>query len=103
VRRWAIGLALCHAAIVVIVFAAAYLEPARRGLLPIAIFVLDYPCSIIVESVRRSWHQSLGVSGLGGRLAIDAVAYLTIGSVWYGAVGAVIGRIAHEIGDDGRP
>jgi hypothetical protein len=83
-----------HAFLCITVFGLALSDPGRRGMLPILVYVADYPASLVCEAVRRALHGHVPLP----RLAVDGLTYLAIGSLWYYVLGTflrvVIGRLA---------
>src|SRR2546421_610531 len=80
-------LAFLHAAFTLLIFGAAISSPETRGLLPIVLYFADYPCSLVMEFLRKSLHGELTVTG---RLLVDCAVYLVIGSAWFFAIGTLV-------------
>jgi hypothetical protein len=71
-----------HAFFVAIVFGSAICNPMRAGLLPMFVFVADFPISLLIEWLG-SWMQA-------SRLLFEAIAYLIAGSLWFYFLGYLL-------------
>ena len=86
-------LALLHALFSTAVYSIAFFDP-RSGLLPILVFLLDYPFSYAIE-----WAIDITEGLLPGPrgFLIDGVAYTLLGSLWFFALGSAIRRVVVAI------
>ena len=71
-----------HAFLVASVFGSAICNPMRAGLLPIVVFVVDLPISLLIEWLGSSMHES--------RLLFEAILYLVVGSLWFYFLGYLL-------------
>src|SRR5580765_1093378 len=78
-KRLPLVLASVHAAIVVALFLPAIFSPGKLGLLPIPMYYVDYPASILLIRANGIFGAGLNVEK---RLAIDFCAFLIGGSIW---------------------
>jgi hypothetical protein len=89
--RWLpLSFAIAHALSAIAMFGMALHSPERGGLAPVAVYYLDFPCSLIFEPLRRALHGDLGVSS---RLIVDGSVYVVLGSLWFYAIGLMLRRI----------
>jgi hypothetical protein len=87
-------LAGVHAAVTVWLFGAAILSPERSGLLPVILYVADYPCSIVLNWLRNLLHPDWSVES---NLLIDGVVFLTLGSTWFYLIGLGVRSILRRL------
>jgi hypothetical protein len=60
-------------------------DPDRKGLLPLVMYFVDYPCSILMESLCRSLRSSrVDIFLVGG------LVYGIVGSMWFFLIGFLI-------------
>jgi hypothetical protein len=74
-----------HAILSIGIFGLAITDPERKGLLPLVMYFVDYPCSILIESLCRSLRRSTGDIFLVG-----GVVYGIVGSLWFFLIGFLI-------------
>jgi hypothetical protein len=87
--------AISHAILTVVVFGVAIFSPVRSGLMPILIFGLDFPISILIIKV----HDLIGFDfGVRGVLLVDASLFLVFGTVWFYLIGLILSKISAKIG-----
>lgn len=91
-------LAGLHAVIAVGVFSMAISNPARSGLLPLVLYYIDYPCSILMESLRRSL-QGTAVNSL----VVDGLVYGIIGTLWFFLIGLLLRAVVERLIQPARP
>jgi hypothetical protein len=93
--RLPLAFASMHAALTILVFAIAIICPIRSGLLPIIMFGLDFPVSILIIKV----HDLIGFDwGVRGVLLIDALLFLSIGTAWFYLIGLAVSKVAVKLG-----
>jgi hypothetical protein len=74
-----------HAIVSISVFGFAITDPVRMGLLPLVMYFVDYPCSLLMESLRRGLHGNAI-----DNLVVDGLVYSIVGSVWFFMIGFLI-------------
>jgi hypothetical protein len=74
-----------HAILSIWIFGLASTDPERKGLLPLIMYFLDYPCSILMESLCHSLRRStVDIFLVGG------LVYGIVGSLWFSLIGFVV-------------
>ena len=74
-----------HAILSIWIFGLASTDPERKGLLPLIMYFVDYPCSILMESLCRSLSRStVDIFLVGG------LVYGIVGSLWFSLIGFLI-------------
>jgi hypothetical protein len=91
-------LAGMHAVIAAGVFGMAISNPARSGLFPLVLYYIDYPCSILMESLRRSLHGTAGNS-----LVVDGLVYGIVGTLWFFLIGLLLRAVIERLIQAARP
>ena len=81
-NRLAVGFSVTHALLALVVFGSAIAYPARTGLLPLVMFCVDLPVSLLFELIASKFGDAYSA-----RLLADAILYLIGGSSWYFAIG----------------
>jgi len=81
------ALAGVHAALTVLLFGGAILSPERSGLLPVILYWVDYPCSIVMNWLRNLLHPDWSVES---NLFIDGTVFFIIGSLWFYLMGSLV-------------
>ncbi len=56
-------------------------------MMPLVLYFADYPASLLANVIRSGLHGDFGTEG---RLVVDGVAYLLIGSSWYYLLGLIL-------------
>jgi hypothetical protein len=84
IRSLPFMLAGLHAAFTVIVFVLANKRPGGLELLPLIVFTLDYPISLLLVRVSNLFDPYLGFKG---RELVDCSAFLIGGSAWFYLIG----------------
>jgi hypothetical protein len=89
-RRWFPSvIAIVHLLLAVLVFALAMRNPERSGLLPILIFTIDAPFSILISYVAGTFGIS-PETGYNASLWSDMAFFAVLGTVWWYAIGYAI-------------
>ncbi len=88
------ALAGMHAFLTVLIFATAISSPERSGLLPLILYVADYPCSIVMNWLRNALHPDWSVQA---NLAVDGAVFLIIGSCWYYLIGSMLRGLIEKL------
>jgi hypothetical protein len=70
-----------HTALILSCFGAALVQPERSGLLPVVVYFVDLPASLLCEPLRHGLHQL--VQSLAARLTVDALVYGILGGAWW--------------------
>ena len=89
-----VTLAGIHAAACIVVFGLAISDPVRSGLLPVTLYFADYPASLLMEPIRRALHFDLSTEG---RLLLDGIVYVILGSGWYYLMGSLLRTIVARV------
>ena len=84
-KRLPLFLACGNAIISTICFAAAILNPLRAGLLPLIVFFLDYPASLVIQRIGDTI-----ATHIEARMLAYYFVYLLLGALWYYVGGIVI-------------
>src|SRR4051794_28973653 len=87
-----LSLAVVNSAFTLVVFFAAIRNPERSGMLPILVYIADWPSSYLAEMVRDRLHDP-GNSSVTGNLQKDLCVYLAFGFIWYSAIGLALRAI----------
>ena len=83
-HKLAWGLVVVHALWCVLIFGLAVNDPERSGLMPVLVYLTDYPASVLAKGLGRALrYRFLDVNFL----LIYSGIFLTVGSVWFYCVG----------------
>jgi low temperature requirement protein LtrA len=85
--RLALWLAWLHVAFVLIIFGSAIANPYRADLLPVVVFCIDFPLSLLIEAIAQSLAKTFY-----NALLLDGTLYVILGSLWYAGIGEAITR-----------
>src|SRR3954469_21241192 len=86
-------LALVNSAFTLLIFLTAIRNPERSGMLPILVYLADWPISCFAEVVR-GWLDDFGHGSVIANLQKDLAVYLAFGFVWCYAIGLALRAIA---------
>jgi hypothetical protein len=75
-------LAGLHLLLAGFIFGVAIADPMRSAMLPILVYLVDMPCSFLMEWLRHALPQKF--------LITDAIVYLTVGTAWWYGVGSLL-------------
>jgi len=89
VRFLPLALGLGNAVLTAIVFFFAVSDPQRSGMLPLVIYTLDFPASLIAEPARSAL-RDLFTTTVTRELEMDGGVYLVVGFLWFYGIGMVI-------------
>jgi hypothetical protein len=87
-------LAIAHALMTVCVFTPAIYNPRAWGLLPSVAFYSDFPLSIAYSFFEE---LLMGILGLRGRLILDGLLTLFVGSAWWFFMGVLLIEIWRKL------
>ena len=89
VRFLPLALGLGNAVLTAIVFFFAVSDPQRSGMLPLVIYTLDFPASLIAEPVRSALGDLFTMT-VTRQLEMDGSVYLVVGFLWLYGIGMVV-------------
>jgi hypothetical protein len=76
-----------HAIFAATVFGLAIRSPERGGLLPLLVYYVDYPLSIVLDGIRHILHRT---GSLQYNLFADAFTFVILGSLWFYCIGILL-------------